>query len=286
MIETSFSTYSGGQFLVFYVLLLAAALAASMFVVSRLRSEGRTSLTQDAAELAYLAGGERRLTEATLASLIAADTLKVTADRKLWSVNAGAGETVPEKAVSRITGDFGMKAAHGVIKPHAEKIAAALARKGLLLNESERFRLRVMAASPFLLLLAVGMWRLLGGITQGAPVGFLIALMAATVIVMIVRVAKLSPLTTAGENLLDRQYEQQSRLRSAPRSGEMGTGVALFGTVVLIGTPFSELHAMKQAAGANGAGGYAGDGEGGSGDGGGDGGGSGCGGGGCGGCGG
>ncbi|KLI64076.1 hypothetical protein AAV99_07970 [Aurantiacibacter marinus] len=272
--------------MLFYVLLFAASAGASIFITIRVRPDGRTSTTHDAAELAYLAGGERRLTEATLASLIAADAVKVTADRKLWSVQAGAGETAPEKAVSRITGDFGLKAAHKAIIPHARKINADLVRKGLLMDDSERFRLRMMAAIPFLLILAVGMWRLLGGVLQGAPVGFLVALMVVTVVVMIVRVARMSPLTVAGENLLDQRYEEQSRLRAAPRGSEMGMGVALFGTAILVGTPFSELHAMKAAAGANGVGGYAGDG-GDSGDGGGsDGGGSGCGGGGCGGCGG
>lgn len=234
MIETSFSTYSGNQFLLFYILLLAASVAASIFITSRLRPEGRGTATEDAAELAYLAGGERRLTEATLASLIAADTVKVSGDRKLWSNQPGAGETAPEKAVSRITGDFGMKAAHQAIKPHAEAIKAELARKGLLLNAKERSSLRSMAAGPFLLLLAVGMWRLLGGVSQGAPVGFLVALMVVTVIVLIFRLARMSPLTIAGENMLERQYEEQARLRAAPQSSEMGMGVALFGTAILV----------------------------------------------------
>ena len=59
------------------------------------------------------------------------------------------------------------------------------------------------------------------------------------------------------------------RLRQAPQSDEVTLAVALFGTAVLIGSPWEALHSMRTAQGGDGSGGADG----------------GCGGGGCGGCG-
>ena len=36
--------------------------------------------------------------------------------------------------------------------------------------------------------------------------------------------------------------------RTAPTTPEVGYGVALFGTAILAGTPYAELHAMREAA--------------------------------------
>ena len=49
------------------------------------------------------------------------------------------------------------------------------------------------------------------------------------------------------------------RLKTAPTTPEVGYGVALFGTAILAGTPYAELHAMREAARGDGSGGYAAD---------------------------
>ncbi|VVT13498.1 conserved hypothetical protein [Erythrobacter sp. EC-HK427] len=108
--------------------------------------------------------------------------------------------------------------------------------------------------------------------------GFLVGLTALAAVLGIIRFLKFNPRTRAGEQTLAEAQERASRLKSAPRGEEVGFAVALFGTAVLVGTPFEPLHAMRQAqqGGDSGGGGCGSDG-------GGDGG---CGGGGCGGCGG
>ncbi len=285
MMETDFSTYSGGQFLLFYGLLGVAAIIASIWVPAFLRDEGHDGVVTETSEWAYLAGGSRRLVEATIARLIGVEALKVTSDRKLTVARPDGGENVIEKTLLRKVGNFGLKSAHRTAADYAEQVDQRLVDKGLLLDRGARSTMRLLTAAPILVVLAIGGYRLWAGLNQGEPVGFLIGIMVFLTVIMLARMGKLNPRTRAGDAALASSKAVQSRLRSAPTSPELGTGVALFGTAVLVGTPYSELHAMRNAAGANGAGGYAGDGDGGS-DGGSDGGGdSGCGGG-CGGCGG
>ena len=94
----------------------------------------------------------------------------------------------------------------------------------------------------------------------------------------VIRLAQFNARTHAGDDAIAETRADMVRLRSAPTSGETGMAVGLFGTAVLVGTPFASLHAMRQPqSGDGGSGGDSGDG---AGDGGG------CGGGGCGGCGG
>ena len=287
MIETSFSSYSAGQFLLFYFLLFGFAVLSSLFIAGRLRPQGRHGDLDEALELAYLAGGTRRVTEATLAGLLSRGAIKLTSKRKLYVVERGEGVNGPERSILALTGEFGLKSAFSAVEPHADAIEDRLAARGAMMNAGERSSLKFYAAAPFLLLLAVGAWRLFAGIAQEEPVGLLLLLMALVLIAMIVRLATISPLTVEGDEALERRRGVEDRLRIAPRGGEMTTAVALFGTVVLVGTPIESLNAMRTAAAADGSGGYAFDGGGSdSGSGGSDGGGGGCGGGGCGGCGG
>jgi hypothetical protein len=94
----------------------------------------------------------------------------------------------------------------------------------------------------------------------------------------VIRFAKFDGRTVAGITAVMQMREKSSRLRRAPQAGEAGIAVALFGTGILVGTPWEPVHAMRQQGSGDGSGGGGGSDS--SSDGGGDGGG------GCGGCGG
>ena len=276
---SGFSSYSGGEFLLFYALLLLAAVLAGVWLPHFLRAEGQKQAVSDPLHLAYLAGGAGRMTEAVLARLLGVGALRPYGERKLEIVEQGSATNEAEQAVLRGGGNLGITAAFKLIKPYGQDIGQQLTDRGLLMDSGSRWTMRLVSTLPYLVVLAIGWYRREAGQALGEPTGFLTALMILTAILAIVRFAKLDPKTRAGQEALAEVREREMRLKSAPTGPEVGLGVALFGTAILAGTPYGELHAMRQSASGDGGGGYSGDGgDSGSGDGG-------CGGG-CGGCGG
>lgn len=274
--EIGFSAYSGSDFLWFYALLLVAACAAALWLPGRLKPEGRGARPDDAELLAYLVGGPARLADSVIAALMARGALRVE-NKKLVPTGREEGQSKAERALLHDYNGYGWNQVLSVLAGHADAAERQLVSQGLLMRPEERTRVRLLSAAPFAVLLVIGLFRLQAGIAEGEPVGFLIGLLVVTAIIAIVRLVLFNPRTHCGDDALQEARQDAARLRSAPTSGETGLAVGLFGTAVLVGTPFDGLHAMRQDNG--GGGGYAGS------DGGGDGG-SGCGGGGCGGCGG
>ena len=271
-----FGSYTGMDFLAFYAGLLVAAVVASLWIPGWLRAEGRFSGILDSEETALLAGGRNRLSQSAVADLFAAGALTHGGTGKLAVAVHDVRTSHAGKAILQGGGSFGLSDALKRVADRAGEVEARLVGRGLLLDRGGRLALKFLSVLPFLVLLVLGLYRRQAGEAAGEPTGFLTGLMVLVAVLAVWRFARLSPLTRAGEEALERQREQSARLRSAPTASEAGMAVALFGTGVLVGTPFEAVHAMRQQAGGDGGGG-------GDSSGGGD---SGCGGGGCGGCGG
>lgn len=276
--ELGFSSYTGTEFLLLYTVLLVIAGIAAWWLPNRFRPDGRGAQPEHAELLAYLGGGPVRFVDTVLASLIARNGMKVS-DKFFVRQGEAVGETRAENAVLRMVGALSYGQSRDVLREHADAAERDLVQKGLLMDDDERTRLRMLGLAPLLLLFGVGLYRWLAGSAQGEPVAFLTVLLGLTVLLAAIRLFRINPRTRAGDEALTSAKEKLARLRAAPRQSEAGLAVGLFGTAVLIGTPYDELHAMRQSAAGSGADSSNG------GDGGGDGG-SGCGGGGCGGCGG
>ena len=274
-----FSTYSGSDFLWFYALMILGAVIAGVWLPAFLRSDGENRRIADRYDMAYLVGGPKRVTETALAHLLGIGALKAAIDNKVTVVRREGAENALERDLLRKLGDFGITEAHRSVSNHTAEIDERLVRERLLLDKSERMQMRFIAVLPYLVVLAIGWYRRSAGTAEGEPVGYLTMMMVVLGVLGLMRLFKLDPRTRGGLAAVAEGKATSSRLKSAPTGPEIGFGVALFGTAILAGTPYSELHAMRQAA-SSGDGGYTGDGGGDSG--GGDGG---CGGG-CGGCGG
>lgn len=247
MIE-GFSTYTGGDFLAFYALLLATAIAAGVWLPGFLRSDGSNRRVTDRYDMAYLVGGPRRVTEAALAQLVGIDAIAAAGERKMRVVRQEGADNALEKDLLRKTGDFGLTEAHKTVSPYIEDIEERLTRGGLLLDKGERNQLRFVSVLPYVAVLAVGWYRRSAGVAEGEPVGYLTALMVAAAVFGFIRLVKLDPRTRGGLAAVAEGKAASKRLKTAPTGPEMGFGVALFGTAILAGTPYSELHAMRQAA--------------------------------------
>lgn len=271
-----FTDFTGSGFLVFYMVMLATCVLAGMWIPAVLRPEGRGRAPDDPEQLALLAGGEERHANAVLSSLFARNAIDQGGRGQLTVVRSEAGETEAERSILRKVGPFLVAEARITLKHHADRIRDDLTARGLLMDSGERWRLRTVSILPYLALLVLGIYRQQAGAAQGEPTGFLIALLGLTVVIAMFRFGMLNPRTVAGNAAIESLQSHSSRMKRAPRPAEAGYVVALYGTAVLVGTPWEPLHAAQRRSDDTGGSGADGDG---------DGGGGGCGGG-CGGCGG
>lgn len=278
-----FSSYTGADFLAFYLILLVTCVAASFWIPVNLRPRGTAHELDEAEEMAVLVAGPKRHAHTVATDLMVQGGLANASSGKLRVAKNGGIQTGSAgRSVLRKVGDFDMRELCFTTAADADAIERKLIDRGLLMNEDERSTLRWFSVSPCIALFLLGLYRAIAGYGEGEAIGFLVALMLVTVLIAGWRFSAANSRTTAGNtNVWDAQTAA-SRLRLAPQPHEAGYAVALFGTGVLIGTPWEAVHAMQTSAVASmsNAGGCGG------GCGGDNGGGSGCGGGGCGGCGG
>jgi uncharacterized protein (TIGR04222 family) len=143
-------------------------------------------------------------------------------------------------------GPISLAEARALLDTHAERLAARLRRGGLLLRTDEVLWMRWLSVAPFVALLMIGFYRERAGSALGEPTGILIALMVLTVAIALVRFFKTDPRTKAGIAEVARHKAASARLARAPQQGEVGLAVALFGTGVLVGTPWEPVHALRQ----------------------------------------
>ncbi|MBA4762030.1 TIGR04222 domain-containing membrane protein [Sphingomonas sp.] len=266
--------WTGGPFLLLYIILLAIVVLLGVIIPARMRPEGRRRPVTDPEQLAYLAGGSTRLADTVTARLLAAKALVVGEKGRLDIISRNAA-TATETGVLALSAPLDWARIERAVRPEATRIQSDLERAGLMLDRGERANLCYWALLPYAMLLMFGATKLAIGVDRDRPVGFLIALLVVTAILALIRAGTIARLTRAGTEALATARKNADRIRRAPRSAEAGLAVALFGTAVLAGSELDAFHKLRAASGDSGSGGDSGS----------DSGGSGCGGGGCGGCG-
>jgi uncharacterized protein (TIGR04222 family) len=158
------------------------------------------------------------------------------------------GHTPAERALTGRHSPMKWDAIPAALKDSYREVRARLVEKELLISGGQQWQLRALATLPLLGVLLLGAYRYRAGAALGEPVGYLGVMMVITAVLAVLRFLILSPRTRTGEEALSKARGDASRLKRAPLPGETGTAVALFGTAVLAGTPFAQLHAMRQAS--------------------------------------
>jgi len=269
-----FSSWTGSDFLLFYTMLLGLSAFAAWWIPAHLREPGRRGEADDLESIALLAGGRQRMADSLIADLYVRGAL-VPADKGKLHVAARDLPVSPGgKALLAINAPVTLDEARKAIHIHADRVAARLRRTGLLLRPEEHNRLRWLSVAPFGAVFMLGLYRQRAGSAVDEPTGFLVVLLGVTVALAVLRFVTCDARTAAGMAAVQQMRERNSRFARAPRPDEAAMAVALFGTGVLVGTPWEPVHAMRQRDGSD-SGGADGSSDGGSG----------CGGG-CGGCGG
>ncbi|WP_285709315.1 TIGR04222 domain-containing membrane protein [Erythrobacter oryzae] len=274
-----FSSWTGSDFLLFYSVLLVFAGISAWRMPGLLREPGRRASLTDCDSIAVLAGGPSRLADSALAELYVHGGLVGGTKGKLAVTRCDAAVSPAAKALLGAGEQLSRADAKKALDAHADMVAARLQRAGLLMRDADYTRLRWLSVTPFAALFLLGLYRERAGDAMGEPTGFLVFLLIVTFALALIRFVTVDPRTQAGIDALRDLCEKNDRSSRAPMPDEAAMAVALFGTTVLIGTPWEPVHALRNTQGDGGGG--CGGGDSSSGDGG-----SGCGGGGCGGCGG
>ena len=267
-----FSSWTGSDFLLFYTGLLGIGTLAAWRIPALLRAQGQRGESPDFEAIALLESGPAGHADSVIVDLFARNALKA-ADGKLHVVQASVPASPAGRALLAAREPFTRNQATAMLAIHASRIIARLRREGLLLRAEELNRLRLIALIPFAAIFLIGLYRQRAGAAEGEPTGFLIGLMVLTFVVAVIRLTTIDKRTGAAIDMIADLKRRNARLRRAPREDETAMAVALFGTGVLVGTPWQPVHALRQKDSSGDGGGDGGDG-------------GGCGGGGCGGCGG
>ena len=269
-----FASYTGVDFLAFYAVMLVTCVFAGVWIPANLRPAGRKGELDGFEEAAVLSGGIVRHTMSVTSDLLARGGLTTASKAKLRVGQTDIESGSAGRSVLRKMGEFGLRELKVTTAADGSAIERALEQRGLLMAPAEQLKLRFLSVLPHAALLVIGLYRHQAGAALGEATGFLMVFLLLTAFLGLVRFVRVSKRTQAGEETLRAAEANAARLRSAPTAPEAGFAVALFGTAVLVGTPWEPIHAMRGGWDSSSTDGGSSDGDGG------------CGGGGCGGCGG
>ncbi len=244
-----FSSYTGPDFLGFYLVMLATCVAAGLWIPANLRPKGMLQSVDEAEEMAVLVAGPKRHAQTVATELMVQGGLANASSGKLRvTKNGGIKTGSAGRSVLRKVGPFDIRELCVTTAADADAIERNLIDRGLLMDEEERTTLRWLSVSPYVALLLLGAYRAIAGYGEGEAIGFLVALMVATAMVAVSRFVAINPRTTAGNVAVRDSLAASARLRLAPEPREASYAVALFGTGVLVGTPWEAVNAMQNAA--------------------------------------
>lgn len=281
---------SGPVFLVGY-LLLAAVVSVAAVQRRRALADGPDRPAHDLGghEVAYLNGGA----DLAVTSALTAMHLRGTVAPVKGLIHAvgrlDPGADALERAVHFTTGSPVQRSrlpVHRPVRSALDAVHKHLVGAGLLLSEPQRRRIRATGWSMGAVA-GLGLLRLLAGVADSRPVGFLVVALLGVSLVTVVLLVRAPRRTRAGDRLLARLAHEHHELDPAqrpdwvaygPATAALGVGIFGAGALWASDPAFAEELAMQRATtGSGDGGGYAGSDGGGGGD---SGGGSGCGGGG------
>ncbi|MCS7482760.1 TIGR04222 domain-containing membrane protein [Umezawaea endophytica] len=225
---------SGPEFLNIYWIALGISVLFAIGVRIRMRASrvGAPAGSVDVDELAYLAGGPRRVVEASLARLIEAEALRSTRRGTVGLIGKPKATNAVDRAVLADAGRYSNRTLNllmaSVVQADAVKaVGTRLSGAGMLIEPSTAKRELRVGALPMVVLFAIGVVRWVNGIAIGAPVGWLTLqlILTAVLVVLLTRSGSIRR-TAAGDRALE---GARSGSRAAASAGGVAGLVALGG---------------------------------------------------------
>ncbi|HLG81681.1 MAG TPA: TIGR04222 domain-containing membrane protein [Bradyrhizobium sp.] len=263
--------WTAGPFLALYLSLAAIIFLGGFGMRSMIGPAAQAIRRLSALELAFLAGGARRLGDAALLALSSGNG--ATIDPKGHSITVTdqrpLSTLMDRPPLLPVRPDMTRQQFQAAVQPLVERVQQRLQDFGYY-PSSEQMRSFRWSVLPYVgLLLAFGATKALIGAERHHPVGFLVILLVLTAVGGFL-LAKSPTRTRAGKDALRSCKASNARASRAPLDQELLLAVALSGAVVLSGTAYAPVYAASKTMSSSSDGGGCG--------GGGDGGGGGCGG--------
>jgi uncharacterized protein (TIGR04222 family) len=266
--------WTAGPFLTLYVTSAVILFLLGFRLKSTIGPPAQATHPLSELELAYLAGGARRLGDAALLSLTSGNGAAIDPGGQKITVTdqAPLARLMSRPPLLAVRPNMTRQQFQTAVKPLVERIQARLQACGYYPTDEQMTSFRATIL-PFVgLLLLFGLTKAFVGAERHHPVGFLVILLILTAFAGIA-LATYPTRTRAGKDVLQTYQASHARALRAPLDHELLLAVALSGAAVLSGTAYAQVYAASRTMSSGG-------GDGGSGCGGGGGGG----GGGCGGC--
>jgi len=252
--------WTGGPFLTLYVALAVIVLLTSLRARTTIGPSARSTQELNVLELAYLGGGPRRVGDAVLLALTAANGATVDSTGRKITVTdqrpiAGLMNRPPQLTVYR---DMTRQQFQAAVKPLVERTQERLGQLGYYPSDEQTSSYR-KAVLPFIAaLMAFGTFKAFIGAERNHPVGFLILLLFVTAVAGLL-LARRPLRTRAGKEALQEYQASNARASRAPRDNELLLALALSGAVVLSGTAYAPIYAASRTmTGSDGGGGCGG----------------------------
>ncbi|MEU0882695.1 TIGR04222 domain-containing membrane protein [Lentzea sp. NPDC005914] len=260
---------SGPEFLQLYWIGLALAVLVAIIVRVRVRaghsSQPVRSLDMD--ELAYLAGGPRRVVETAIARLLTAGELRTSRRGTVQATSATSSLNAVDRAVitdsQRYTNRTVSLMIASVSKDDAvTAIGRRLEEMGLVVHPDVAKSALRKGSVLLWVLLAVGVVRLVNGLAIGAPVGYLALLLILTggLVFLLTRRGKHVRTSKGNSVLAAARTSGSSRLATSDDALYAGAaGLVLFGGLAVY-PDLAVRSSLLAASGSTSGGGYGGDG--------------------------
>ncbi|MDF0523294.1 TIGR04222 domain-containing membrane protein, partial [Bradyrhizobium yuanmingense] len=239
--------WTAGPFLTLYLSLAFVLFAVGFRLRSKIGPAAQTSSRLGILELAYLAGGERRLGDAVLFRLTSGygATIEPRGYKITVIDQAPLATLINQPPRMQFQPGMTRQQFQTAIDPIVERVRKFLQRSGYCPSPEQMasFRLTVL---PFVgLLMVFGITKAVIGASRHHPVEFLILLILLTAAAAVMLV-KSPRRTQAGTRILETYQASHERASRAPRDHELLLAVALSGAVVLTGTAHASVYSAAQ----------------------------------------
>lgn len=248
--------WTAGPFLTLYLTLAVSVFFVGFWLRSMIGPAARGTHQLGVLELAYLAGGARRLGDAVLLGLMSGKGAAVSPRGHMITVTdqAPLAALIGQPTHLQVAPDMTRQQFQIAIKPIIERVQQRLQGFGYYPTDDQMTSFRWNVVPVVVLLLAFGLLKAMVGAERHHPVGILVFLLVVTLFAGVALVR--SPTRTrAGKDALQAYQASHARASRAPRDHELLLALALSGAVVLSGTAYAPVYAASQTMNSGGDGG-------------------------------
>jgi uncharacterized protein (TIGR04222 family) len=247
--------WTASHFLLLYVALAIIVMAVGIRLKMSIGSVARDTRELSVLELACLAGGARRVGDAVLLGLTSGNHAIVDSKGRITVTDPTPLQALTgQPTLLSFKPAMTRKQFQNAIPSIVDRTQLRLKKLGYVPSDVQMRTFRLTFLPIIVLLLVFGMIRLMAGVDQHHPVGFLVGLLAFTGMFGLALLDR-PRRTPAGDDAVRNYQALHARVARAPLDHELLVAVALSGTVVLSGTPYAQVYAASQTMFDDGGGG-------------------------------